>query len=98
MRVEDVLNHRVAALYRRSTHAFGQKMPTIPEFLRARFPDPQFSNHYIDLFGEYLDSGLAPPNVEAEIMTGDRGSMLTSGRRCFIGIFGYSALDSIRAT
>jgi type I restriction enzyme S subunit len=48
-------------------------MPTIPEFLRARFPDPQFSNHYIDLFGEYLDSGLAPPNVEAEIMTGDRG-------------------------
>jgi hypothetical protein len=48
-------------------------MPKIREFLRARFPDPELSSHYIDLLGEYLDSGLAPPNVKAEIVTGDRG-------------------------
>jgi hypothetical protein len=48
-------------------------MPTIPEFLRGLFPDPEFSSHYIDLLGEYLDSGSAPPHVETEIMTGDRG-------------------------
>ena len=63
----------VAALYRGNPSFRSNKMPTIPEFLRARFPEAEFSNHYVDLLGEYLDSGLAPPNVEAEIMTGDRG-------------------------
>jgi hypothetical protein len=48
-------------------------MPIISEFLRARFPDLELSNHYIDLLSEYLTSGLAPPHVDVEIRTGDRG-------------------------
>lgn len=43
------------------------------DFLRARFPDPKFSQHYIHLIEEYLGSGLAPPHVSTEITTGDRG-------------------------
>jgi hypothetical protein len=48
-------------------------MSTVADFLVTRFPNPEFSNHYIYLLGEYLQSGLAPPNLEAEIRTGDRG-------------------------
>jgi type I restriction enzyme S subunit len=48
-------------------------MPTITDFLRDRFPDPEFSQHYICLIGEYLASGLAPPNISTEITVGDRG-------------------------
>jgi hypothetical protein len=73
-------------------------MPTILEILGAVFPDPEFSNHYIELFGEYLDSGLAPPHVATEIITGDRGLYAHVWRQCFIGIFGHSVSDSIRAT
>jgi hypothetical protein len=45
----------------------------ISEFLQQRFPDPEFSDHYVELLREYLESGLAPPNLTAEIKVGDRG-------------------------
>jgi hypothetical protein len=48
-------------------------MSPITDFLRQRFPDPELSDHYIELIREYLESGLAPPNIAAEITVGDRG-------------------------
>src|SRR5215813_5800122 len=48
-------------------------MSEIVDWLQRRFQDPGFSQHYGSLIGEYMASGLAPPNTCTEITSGDRG-------------------------
>jgi type I restriction enzyme S subunit len=48
-------------------------MSEIVDWLRKRFPNPDFSEHYEGLISKYMASGLAPPNTSTEITSGDRG-------------------------
>jgi hypothetical protein len=51
-------------------------MKKIEEFLRRRFPQgPVAQSHYSDLLRAFMDSGLAPPNLAQDVLSGNDGQL-----------------------